>query len=246
GFFQIVMLENSADATLNINAEPIDNLNNSVTFASPEHVLTWVRGDAQRGFIVYFKDTFLAHYQARIQDAFPYFRLTEVNDVHPDGEAKARLHDHCARLLATFRRAHPYRVQMLQALLLVLLFDCKHMYEHQAHIARQAAPNQVLTDRFQQLIHQHYLNRKTVEAYAAMLGVSPDYLSHIVKSTTGKGASQHIAERILLEAKKLLVYSDLNIAEIAHYLGYSEPTHFGRFFRRHTQLNPLAWRNQNR
>lgn len=61
---------------------------------------------------------------------------------------------------------------------------------------------------------------------------------------TGKTPHNLIAERILLEAKRLLTYSDLSIAEIADYLGYSEPTHFGRFFRRYLGLSPHTWRQQ--
>ena len=55
-------------------------------------------------------------------------------------------------------------------------------------------------------------------------------------------AHRLIVERVVLEAKKLLTYTDLNAAEIAHFLGFDEPTHFGRFFRRYVGTTPLAWR----
>ena len=54
-----------------------------------------------------------------------------------------------------------------------------------------------------------------------------------------------IADRLLLEAKKLLRYTDFTIAEIADYLGFEEPTHFGRFFKRNLSLTPLEYRRQS-
>lgn len=236
GFYQIVLLENSADAALNVNAEPVSDLSNSLTFASPAHVLAWVRGAAQRGFIAYFKPEFLAHMPFAIEDEFPFFRLTEINYVQLNHQPALR--DAFASLLTTFHSDHPYRVSVLQAHLLVLLYECKRLSDVQQTVARPT-----LADRYQHFVNQHFLTRKTVAAYADLLAVSPDYLSQTVKRVTGRAAHVLIAERILLEAKKLLIYSDLNIAEIAAYLGYSEPTHFGRFFRRYTGSSPLAWRN---
>jgi AraC family transcriptional regulator, transcriptional activator of pobA len=51
-----------------------------------------------------------------------------------------------------------------------------------------------------------------------------------------------ISERLLLEAKKLLRYTDLPIAEVADYLGFAEPTHFSHFFRQKLALTRLAYR----
>lgn len=246
GFYQIVLLENSTDARLNLNTHMIADLSDTLTFASPEHVLTWVRGEAQRGFILFFKEEFLSHHPIPIQDDFPYFRLTEVNLLHVNGADKAALKDHCQRILILFQSDHPFRVQMLQALLLVYLYDIKRLYVAQQITLKESPPRNALAFRFQQFVNQHFLTQKTVDAYADLLAVSPDHLRQSVKAVTGKTAHHLIMERILLEAKKLLIYSDLTIAEIADYLGYSEPTHFGRVFRRHLGVSPLTWRQQQR
>lgn len=244
GFYQVVLLEHSDDALLKHNAETIRTLSDSLTFASPEHVLAWVRGEAQRGFIVYFKEEFLAHYPTLVQDTFPFFRLTEINLLNVQQADKMMIRDHGERLLRMFASNHPYRVEMLQTLLLGMLFDCKRLYDAQRQFIEKTPAKNALAFRFQQFINQHYLTRKTVEAYADLLHVSPDYLSQMVKMATGKTPHQLIAARILLEAKKLLTYTELNVAEIADYLGFAEPTHFGRFFRRHIGVSPLVWRQQ--
>lgn len=241
-FYQVVLLENSADASLHVNTTPVDDLSDSLTFASPEHVLAWVRGAHQGGFIVYFKEEFLAQYD--LLEQFAFFRLTEINLLRVARADKQVLGDHFTRLHAMFHSQHPYRVQMLQAQLSALLYDCRRLYDEQQSTPSESSKHR-LAVRFQHFVNQHYLTRKTVEAYADLLGLSPDYLSQIVKAATGKTAHRQIAERVLLEAKRLLSYTNLTVAEIADYLGYTEPTHFGRFFRQYVGLTPLVWRKQH-
>ena len=77
GFYQVVFLQNSADAVLQMNDETLHDLNNHISFASPRHVLAWMRGKAQQVYIVYFKREFLVHLNAAVEDTFPYFRITD-------------------------------------------------------------------------------------------------------------------------------------------------------------------------
>lgn len=241
-FYQIVLLENSADASLEMNSQPLGDLSDTLLFASPEHVLAWVRGQAQRGFILYFKPEFLAQLPHHIPDEFPYFRLNELNVISVTDADKQGLRDHFTRLLDCFTSQHTYRVPMLAALLLTLLYDCRRLHDQQGQTLQQASPQYALTLRFQHFVNQHYLTRKRVSEYADLLAVSPDYLGQAVRAATHRTPLDFIAERVLLEAKKLLRYTDLNISQVAAYLGYDEPTHFGRFFRRHTGQTPLDWR----
>ncbi len=243
-FYQIVLLENSADASLDVNAHKLQNLSNSLLVASPEHVLAWVRGEAQRGYILYFKAAFLAHYPRLIPDEFPFFRLTELNYLRVDEADRLALRGHFTRLLDVFSSEHPYRGPMLQAFLLALLYDCKRLFDQQEHTIQRSPPQAALVYRFQQFVNQHYLTRKRVSDYADLLAVSPDYLGQVVKAVTGTTPLNIIAQRILLEAKTLLAYSDLNVGQVATCLGYEEQTHFGRFFRKHTGMSPSAWRQQ--
>jgi len=243
-WFQIVLLENSADASLNINAKSVDDLNDNLLFASPEHVLAWVRGEAQRGYIVYFKEIFLATRPRRILEDFPMFRLNEINYLSVTSDDKQDLHHLFERLMTMFTGDHPYREPMIQAQLQILLYECKRLYDQQRIALEQESPQQAILFRFQQFINQHFLTRKRVSDYADLLAITPDYLGQVVRDMTGKTPLTLIAERVILEAQTLLLYSDLNISEIADYLGYEEPTHFGRFFRRHMGMSPTAWREK--
>jgi len=243
-FYAIVLLENSHDAILDLNTQRQTGPSELLSFQAPGHVSAWVRGAAQQGFVLYFQPEFLSHHGRPLPEEFPFLRINAVNFVWLTPAEKAALREHFVHLVQTFHRPHPYRVAMLQALLLALLFDCKAVYER-AHAGQaQGATTANLATRFQQLLEQHYLTHQSVQAYATLLHVTPNHLSHAVSVTLGRTAGDLIAERLLLEAKKLLHYTDLPVVEIADYLGFAEPTHFSRFFKHQTTLTPLAYRRQ--
>lgn len=243
-FYCLMLLEeHSQDAMMELNTQRVDGPSNTISFQSPGHVSAWVRGEAQQGFLLYFQPEFLSHYRIPLMEEFPFFRPAEVNVLPLTSKEKATLRDHFLRLERTFKTPHPYRVPMLQALLLALLFDCKGLYE--GYHARQelSSLHLSLATQFQQSVEQHYLMLRTVQAYAELLHVTPNHLSQAVSGEVGRTAYDLIAERVLLEAKKLLYYTDLSVGEVADYLGFEEPTHFTRFFKRKLALTPLEYRH---
>lgn len=84
---------------------------------------------------------------------------------------------------------------------------------------------------------------RTASDFAKQLNVHVNHLNKAVKDTTEKTTSQVIAERVLQEAKILLKHSNWSVSEIAYALGFKEVTHFNNFFKKHTQLSPLKFRN---
>ncbi len=86
------------------------------------------------------------------------------------------------------------------------------------------------------------LQLKTAQDYASSLHVHVNYLNRAVKEVTGKPTSAHIAERIVSEAKALLLHTDWNIADIAYSLGFEYPTYFNNYFKRVTGTTPTSFR----
>ncbi|MEZ5103604.1 MAG: helix-turn-helix transcriptional regulator [Draconibacterium sp.] len=95
---------------------------------------------------------------------------------------------------------------------------------------------------FSQLVDQYYNQIQHVKEYAELLGESPVQLNRAVKSVTGKTASDVIIERLILEAKRLLLFSELSNKEVAYKLNYEDPSYFARIFRKKTGLTPSAFR----
>ncbi|WP_445430839.1 helix-turn-helix domain-containing protein [Chryseobacterium indoltheticum] len=107
-----------------------------------------------------------------------------------------------------------------------------------------------LTSVFLELLERQFpiettanpLQLKTAQQYAQHLNVHINYLNRAVKEVTGKSTTAHITERIITEAKALLLHTDWSISEIAYALGFEYPTYFNNFFKKQTGTNPKSFR----
>lgn len=98
--------------------------------------------------------------------------------------------------------------------------------------------------RFESLLEQHFLEHWSVADYAAALSVSPTHLSRLTKAATGHAASELIQERIVREARRNLVYTNLSVSTIAYTLGFNDPAYFSRLFSGATGLSPRGFREK--
>jgi AraC-like DNA-binding protein len=96
--------------------------------------------------------------------------------------------------------------------------------------------------QFLQLAEQHFKQERQVGFYAKKLCLTPKYLSHIIKSATGKSANDWIDAYVLLEAKALLKSSKLSIQQIADELHFADQSIFGKYFKRLAGLSPKEYR----
>ncbi len=103
----------------------------------------------------------------------------------------------------------------------------------------------VVTRNFKKLLEQQYITNKRPATYAEKLHLSIPYLNECVRNSTGYSVSQHIQQRIILEAKRLLVHSDRSVKEIATELGYDDLPYFSRLFKKATGMTALAFRLKN-
>lgn len=105
-------------------------------------------------------------------------------------------------------------------------------------------PNNALElyKKFRRLVEDHYAQKHQVQDYANVLFVSAGHLTRVSKSVSGDTASKIIQDRIVLEAKRLLCYSDLTNREIAFKLHFRDPSYFTRLFKKVTKMTPSAFR----
>lgn len=107
-----------------------------------------------------------------------------------------------------------------------------------------------ITADFLKLFHNHVadlLNLKvekrfSTSDYASMLFIHPRHLTNTIKLTTGKSPCTIMEERMAEEAKKMILETDLSMAEIGLKIGYNEPTNFVKFFKGMEGITPLQFR----
>jgi AraC family transcriptional regulator of adaptative response / methylphosphotriester-DNA alkyltransferase methyltransferase len=83
-----------------------------------------------------------------------------------------------------------------------------------------------------------------IKDFASLLFIHPTHFSNTIKLTTGKSPCDHVEERIIVEAKKMLDDETLTIKEICHKLTYQEPTNFTKFFKAMEGITPRQYRKQ--
>ncbi|MBV8417983.1 MAG: helix-turn-helix transcriptional regulator [Verrucomicrobia bacterium] len=86
----------------------------------------------------------------------------------------------------------------------------------------------------------------TASEVAKFLGVSRSWLNQLVRQETAKNLTDHLRGRLILESKRLLAHSDLNISEIAYQLGFEDASYFTRLFRQEEGVSPREFREHYR
>ncbi|RQO37808.1 AraC family transcriptional regulator [Chryseobacterium sp. KBW03] len=99
---------------------------------------------------------------------------------------------------------------------------------------------------FRNLVRKEFKTLKSPSEYAEILNITRGYLTETVREATGKPAQHWIHQEILIEAKRLLVFTDLSIKEVAYELGYSDHTYFSRLFSKLEDQSPSAFRDENK
>jgi len=131
---------------------------------------------------------------------------------------------------------------MLQMLLKRLIIICTRLAKEQ-HIVQKLDNEQVdIIRKFNVLVDMHYKTKRKVSDYADMLFKSPKTLSNLFAIYNQKSPQQIILERLALEAKRLINYTDKQNQEIAYELGFNDPAHFSRFFKKMIGQSPTKYR----
>ena len=94
---------------------------------------------------------------------------------------------------------------------------------------------------FEDLIEDNFRSKKFVKEYALKLNITEKHLNRVAKSCIGKTSTQLINERIILEAKRMLLYSKLNVTQIGEELGYFDNSYFVRLFKKNVGMTPFAF-----
>ena len=105
-------------------------------------------------------------------------------------------------------------------------------------------PADATVARLRALVDESFRRERQLGFYAEQLGMTVDRLNDHVKRATGVTAGHLVRQRVLSEAKRQLVFTAQPIQDIANELAFSDPSHFARFFRKHTGTTPHEFRDQ--
>lgn len=111
---------------------------------------------------------------------------------------------------------------------------------------KQQLRPEIITSEFRKLVSSQFKTLKNPSQYANTLSLSLSYLNEVVKSVTGFPVSYWIHQEIILEAKRMLYYSDLSVKQIAFSLGYDDHAYFSRLFTKVSGISAVQFRKDYR
>ncbi|MFT0532317.1 helix-turn-helix domain-containing protein [Castellaniella hirudinis] len=140
----------------------------------------------------------------------------------------------------------PQRGPLLEALLGIILVWIQRRHQPADAAAGDIQASVRHLDKYMQLIESHYAGQHQVAWYARRIGVTPAHLNSIAQALAGKTALQLIHERLVLEARRELIYTTRPISTIADTLGFADPGYFTRFFKRLAGQAPKDFRRNRK
>lgn len=138
-----------------------------------------------------------------------------------------------------------YQEPMLRALLRQFLYLAERNKKKQGFLSVRKDTNFDCVLKFKSFIDEQFITQKQVSHYAQLCNVSEKRLNTATTAILGKAPKVLISDRVMLEAKRLLVHSNDSVKEIGFSLGFDEPTNFIKYFKKHSGVTPLEFRNSN-
>ncbi|KFF14774.1 AraC family transcriptional regulator [Chryseobacterium soli] len=138
-----------------------------------------------------------------------------------------------------------YKQEIVESLFSVFIYQMAGIISNEDNNSMsQMSRQEEIVFLFLTDLAEYHLSERTVEFYAQRQSITTRHLSSVVKTITGKSASQIIAVIVMNEAKVLLNSSKKPVSEISSILGFSDQYSFSHFFKKHLALSPVQYRHQ--
>lgn len=245
-FLQILYIHSGrGEVLLEDRREPLAS--GSLITMPPRHVHGFVFTPDVDGFIVTMTDSYLRTLLAGVPDVLPLFERPRHDHVKAGRTGTEML----AATLLLFRRemetVSAWRGAALSALLSALLIGIARLAEDAPMAAARGSGRPARHfQQFQQLLESHYRTQKDIAWYAQAVGVTATQLNRVCRQQADQSALQLIHARLLAEAQRDLLFSDLDVKQIAMTLGFADAGYFSRFFTRLAGQTPTAFRQSGR
>jgi AraC-like DNA-binding protein/quercetin dioxygenase-like cupin family protein len=243
-FFEVLYLQKGSGYHV-IDSNKYEIMPGCVFFMSPGQAHKLELSNDIEGYIFIFTSDFylLNRTNQKSLIEFPFFFT--INQDNPPLQLE---NQYDAGFLETLFKQGIYEIsqggesapEMLRSILDLILTTCATRYPINENLLK--GKGQFLVKRFFQLVEENYLKNLSLTDYAGLMGITTNHLTQTVKLLTGKTSSQIMKSKQLLEIKRLLVHTNMNVSEIANQLNFEDQSYFTKFFKRETGLTPVQYR----
>lgn len=254
-YFSFILTKEGAGVYyLDDNKFPFDS--RSIYFTNPGHIKSYELNESKDALIITLSEKFLReNVHSEIYGEFPFLLAEKTPPkklLKNDFEEFDSLY---VQIFNEFNKESEYKNKILGNLFMVILLKIKEKFWSDYNPIEEGNRDSQIVKSFKRLLEIEFrkvLNDKQndvklqAQHFAQKLNLHPNYLNSVIKSKTGRTVNDWISKRTLSVAKSLLINTPYSSKEIAYKLGFSEPTHFSRFFKNHTQMSPNIFRKSNK
>jgi AraC family transcriptional activator of pobA len=215
-----------------------------IYFMKPGQVHGWDFKGNVDGYIINFSPTFLDQLllSSNLLDQFSFFGSDVEKQVMVLSKSVQEKVVQIFEKIVGEQYAQKTNSQMMIASLMLQLFLTVSRSTVQKNEYTSPTYNSVILTNFEKLIEENYKQLKLPKEYAGLLYITPNHLNALCKDVLGISAGEMIRNRIVLEAKRLLVNFKLSISEIAVELNFKDNSYFVKFFKKYTKTTPEQFR----
>lgn len=217
-----------------------------IYFLSPGqvHDLVFERKETE-GYMINFDGEFFDKFLTKSNglDGLPFFGYRKsINSFHIETEKVQELKNILKKINSLFEAKSKMHVEFIRIYLLELFYTVMSGTEENTENINITNQKSIIY-RFEKLVEQNYTTEHYPKFYADKLAITANYLNFICKNFSGKKAGEIIRDRVILEAKRLLVNSEFSISQIAFQLGFDDNSYFTKFFKTFSGNSPSEFRN---
>jgi AraC family transcriptional activator of pobA len=246
--FYCIALKKNFKGVMRYGQQHYDFDEGTMTFFAPNQVVTTeIRDDwsLEGRWLVIHPDFLQGFALANDIRQFGYFSYAVNEALHLSEEEEQIVTLLLADILReTGKTTDSFSQPIIIKQLELLLSYCDRFYHRQFLTRTQAGKTHLL--QFEQLLSEHFNAEDSaipsVRFFAEKLNLSANYLSDMLRSSTGLSAQQHIQQMLIDKAKALLSTTDLSVSEIAYRLGFEFPQSFSKLFKNKTSTTPRQFR----
>lgn len=221
---------------------------NDVFFVNPGQVHQVLHNNNPKGIVILFTCEFLEKSYININFITNLGLFADISETPPiriDEKSAKNLGNITNLMMEAMHTDEAFKFDSIGAYLKLFLIECNKFAPSLLSDNTQTIQSaKSILRRFKDMLEKNFLSMRKVSEYAEQLNISPDYLNNVIKSGIGKTAKELIQQRIILEAKRFGLHTQLSTKEIAYQLGFEDPSHFSRFFKNTEGISFADFRNE--
>jgi AraC-like DNA-binding protein len=211
---------------------------NQIFFVSPWQVHQVITDGTESGYVILFTNEFLEKNSIRndfIGNLKLFRNVDETPPLSVDDPMASRLKIFADSMKEAFSSRQDMYLETIGAWLKLFLIECNnHCSLLPGSNLQSIEVSKTLVRNFRELVERNHIKWHQVKFYASALNVTPNYLNEVIKSSVNMPAKEYIQQRLVLEAKRMVVYTSKSGKEIGYDLGFDDPAHFSKFFKINT------------